>query len=293
MRTKRRIKPTKIFDNSVIATNKNSNKQKNESKKKNKISVNMNETVEYDGEKDQMDSTEEKENGDSMGAREEVMGDEHDDQLEDRVDVVVHSTISENINDIENDSASELRNMDENVKKCDDNTKTSENDSQNSYANKLAKNIIKGGNQLFSAPTGINRKGDTPQPELRVKLRPKIVTSKPLLFMASDDSNLDTEYTLSRILERGTVAEYQNEFEMLISRVTGKFDSLLASIYIFRLKLTLQRALLWLNPTTLGEAFSFARIARPRYETAITQLLPNPMTSHRDAFNNILENNFP
>ncbi|GJR22843.1 hypothetical protein Tco_0971370 [Tanacetum coccineum] len=53
---------------------------------------------------------------------------------------------------------------------------------------------------------------------------------------------------------------------MLISRVTGKSDSLLASIYIFGLKPALQRALLWSNPTTLKEAFSLARIAETRFE---------------------------
>ncbi|GJT52186.1 hypothetical protein Tco_0978343 [Tanacetum coccineum] len=75
----------------------------------------------------------------------------------------------------------------------------------------------------------------------------------------------DAEYALYRPLQRGTVAEYHNEFGMLISRVTGKSDSLLASIYIFGLKPTLQRALLWSNTTTLGEAFSLARVAEARF----------------------------
>ncbi|GJR74984.1 hypothetical protein Tco_0087349 [Tanacetum coccineum] len=84
--------------------------------------------------------------------------------------------------------------------------------------------------------------------------------------MASNGNDPDAEYAISRLLQRGTVAEYQKEFEMLISRVTGKSDSLLVSIYIFGLKPTLQRALLWSNPTTLGEAFSLARIAEARFE---------------------------
>ncbi|GKC59628.1 hypothetical protein Tco_1087226 [Tanacetum coccineum] len=70
--------------------------------------------------------------------------------------------------------------------------------------------------------------------------------------MASDGSDQE---------QRGTVAEYQKEFEILISRVMGKSDSLLASIYIFGLKSALIRALLWSNPTTLGEAFALARVA--------------------------------
>ncbi|GJZ57216.1 reverse transcriptase, partial [Tanacetum coccineum] len=79
-------------------------------------------------------------------------------------------------------------------------------------------------------------------------------------------NDLDAEYALSRLLQRGTVAQYHNEFEILISRVTGKSESLLASIYIFGLKPTLIHALLWSNPTTLKEAFSLSRIVEARYE---------------------------
>ncbi|GKF62949.1 retrovirus-related pol polyprotein from transposon TNT 1-94, partial [Tanacetum coccineum] len=45
---------------------------------------------------------------------------------------------------------------------------------------------------------------------------------------------------LSKLLQRGTVAEYQNEFEMLINRVTGISESLLTTIYISGLKVALQ-----------------------------------------------------
>nr|GEW33301.1 enolase-like isoform X3 [Tanacetum cinerariifolium] len=64
----------------------------------------------------------------------------------------------------------------------------------------------------------------------------------------------------------GMMAEYQNEFEMIINRITRKSENLLASIYIFGLKPALIRALLWSNLTTLGEAFSLARIAKARYK---------------------------
>ncbi|GKC39654.1 hypothetical protein Tco_1052038 [Tanacetum coccineum] len=87
-----------------------------------------------------------------------------------------------------------------------------------------------------------------------------------------------------RLLQRGTVAEYQNEFEMLISRVTGKSYSLLTTIYISGLKPTLKHALLWSNPTTLGEAFSLARVAEARFANqgpTTTSVTPNlkPPTS--------------
>ncbi|GKB16083.1 class II heat shock protein [Tanacetum coccineum] len=102
--------------------------------------------------------------------------------------------------------------------------------------------------------------------------------------MASDGSDPDAEYALSSLLQRGTVAEYQNEFEMLISRVMRISNSLLASIYIGGLKPALQRALLWSNPTTLGEAFSLARIAKARFPNqgpTTTSATPNlkPPTS--------------
>ncbi|GJR12067.1 hypothetical protein Tco_0794719 [Tanacetum coccineum] len=84
--------------------------------------------------------------------------------------------------------------------------------------------------------------------------------------MSSDGSDRNAEYALSRLLQRGTVAEYQNEFEMLISRVTGKSESLLQTIYISGLKPTLQIGLLRVKPTTLGEAFSLARITEARFE---------------------------
>nr|GEU76298.1 hypothetical protein [Tanacetum cinerariifolium] len=92
--------------------------------------------------------------------------------------------------------------------------------------------------------------------------------------MASEGSNPDAEYALSKLLQRGTVADYQNEFEMLISQVTGKSKSFFTSIYIFGPKPSLQRALLWSNPTTLREAFSLARIAEARFkdERSITDI---------------------
>ncbi|GKE36524.1 hypothetical protein Tco_1459929 [Tanacetum coccineum] len=62
------------------------------------------------------------------------------------------------------------------------------------------------------------------------------------------------------------MAEYQNEFEMIISRVTGKFESLLTMIYIFGLKVALLIELLGARPTTLGEAFSLARLFEARVE---------------------------
>ncbi|GJX30432.1 hypothetical protein Tco_0238511 [Tanacetum coccineum] len=79
--------------------------------------------------------------------------------------------------------------------------------------------------------------------------------------MASGNSDRDA---LSKLLQMGTVTEYQSEFEILINRVTGISQSLLKSFYISGLKLTLQIELLRARPTTLGEAFNLARITEDR-----------------------------
>ncbi|GJT99745.1 hypothetical protein Tco_1110084 [Tanacetum coccineum] len=84
--------------------------------------------------------------------------------------------------------------------------------------------------------------------------------------MASGDSDRDAEDALSKLLQMGTMAEYQNEFEMLINRVTGISESLLKSFYISKLKVVLHIELLRARPTTLGEAFSLARITEARFE---------------------------
>ncbi|GJS52002.1 hypothetical protein Tco_0625364 [Tanacetum coccineum] len=67
----------------------------------------------------------------------------------------------------------------------------------------------------------------------------------------------------------GTVAEYHNEFEMIIKRVTRISESLLKSCYISGLKVALQIELLRARPTTLGESFFLARITEARFEAIV------------------------
>ncbi|GJR71481.1 hypothetical protein Tco_0083846 [Tanacetum coccineum] len=88
-----------------------------------------------------------------------------------------------------------------------------------------------------------------------------------LLIMASNGSDQDARYALFKLLQRGTVTEYESEFLMLIKRVMGISESLLKSFYISGLKSLIQCALLRLAPITLGEAFSIARIMEARFET--------------------------
>ncbi|GJX53638.1 hypothetical protein Tco_0282007 [Tanacetum coccineum] len=83
----------------------------------------------------------------------------------------------------------------------------------------------------------------------------------------------------------GTVEDYQQEFEMLIKRVTIP-ESLLKSFYISGLKLDLQCLLLRSNLKTLDEAFSLARAAETRFANLdIWEFLRfNPSTLGEDFF---------
>ncbi|GJR94892.1 hypothetical protein Tco_0267066 [Tanacetum coccineum] len=76
----------------------------------------------------------------------------------------------------------------------------------------------------------------------------------------------DPQGALSKLLQTGTIAQYQSEFEKLMNRVTDVSESLHISFYISGLELTLQRELLVSKPTTLGEAFSLARVTEARLE---------------------------
>ncbi|GKC55970.1 hypothetical protein Tco_1083568 [Tanacetum coccineum] len=84
--------------------------------------------------------------------------------------------------------------------------------------------------------------------------------------MAPGGSDRNAEYALSKLLQMGTVAEYESEFVVLANRVTGISESLLTSFYIFGLKLTLQINLLKARPTTLKEAFALAQITKACFE---------------------------
>ncbi|GKD46782.1 hypothetical protein Tco_1271427 [Tanacetum coccineum] len=92
--------------------------------------------------------------------------------------------------------------------------------------------------------------------------------------MASGGSDKDAKDALSKLLQMGTMAQYDSKFVILANRVTWISENLLKSFYISRLKTTLQCALLRSNPTTLGEAFSLARATEARFaEDALSKLL--------------------
>ncbi|GKC93443.1 hypothetical protein Tco_1158885 [Tanacetum coccineum] len=103
--------------------------------------------------------------------------------------------------------------------------------------------------------------------------------------MASGGIDRDAEYALSKLLQMGTVAEYQSEFEILINRVTGISENLLKSFYISGLKPALQCALLRSNPITLGKAFSLARVTEARFtDLQLWKLLRSNPTTLGEAF---------
>ncbi|GKE62087.1 hypothetical protein Tco_1512454, partial [Tanacetum coccineum] len=76
----------------------------------------------------------------------------------------------------------------------------------------------------------------------------------------------DSNGALSKLLQLGTVKDYQREFEKLMNRATDIPDSLLISFYISGLKLHLQREFLVSRPTTLGDAFSLLLITEARLD---------------------------
>ncbi|GJV00560.1 hypothetical protein Tco_1329830 [Tanacetum coccineum] len=97
-------------------------------------------------------------------------------------------------------------------------------------------------------------------------LRSNLTTLSEAFSSARATKARFAEDALSKLLQRGMVAEYQNEFEMLISQVTRKSESLLTTMYISGLKVALQIELLRARPTNLGEAFSLACIIEARFE---------------------------
>ena len=101
--------------------------------------------------------------------------------------------------------------------------------------------------------------------------------------MASSNNNWDA---LSKLLQMGTVAEYENDFKILKNQVTGISESLLILFYISGLKLDLQCLLLRSNPKTLDEAFSLTRAAETRFTNLdIWEFLrSNPLTLGEDFF---------
>ncbi|GKA55977.1 retrotransposon-related protein, partial [Tanacetum coccineum] len=76
----------------------------------------------------------------------------------------------------------------------------------------------------------------------------------------------DPQGALLKLLQTGTVAQYQSEFEKLMNRVTDISENLLISFYVSGLKPNLQREVLVAKPTNLGDAFALARVTEARLD---------------------------
>ncbi|GJU72540.1 ty3-gypsy retrotransposon protein [Tanacetum coccineum] len=88
----------------------------------------------------------------------------------------------------------------------------------------------------------------------------------------------DPQGALSKLLQLGTVAQYQSDFEKLMNRVMKIPEKLFISICISGLKPSLQRELLVSKPMTLGEAFSLARVmeAQELVKPTLFPIAPKP-----------------
>nr|GEX74556.1 Ty3/gypsy retrotransposon protein [Tanacetum cinerariifolium] len=85
----------------------------------------------------------------------------------------------------------------------------------------------------------------------------------------------DPQGALSKLLQLGSVEDYQNEFEKLMNRVVDIPETLLISFYISRLKLSIQHELLVAKQVTLGDAFSLYRVTTARLDDqASTSFVP-------------------
>ncbi|GJS88280.1 hypothetical protein Tco_0770916 [Tanacetum coccineum] len=103
--------------------------------------------------------------------------------------------------------------------------------------------------------------------------------------MASGDIDRDAEYTLSKLLQMGTVAKYQNEFEMLIKRVKPKtLDDAFSLALAAEARFTDLQLLEFLRsyPLNLGEAFFRARITEDRFEDENNQVVDTNVGDQED-----------
>ncbi|GKD50226.1 hypothetical protein Tco_1279202 [Tanacetum coccineum] len=114
-------------------------------------------------------------------------------------------------------------------------------------------------------------------------LRSNLTTLGEAFSLARATEARFAEDALSKLLQMGTVAKYQNKFEVLIKRVTGISEFLLKSFYISGVKPTLQIELLRARPTTLVEAFSLARMTEAHFEDERTTTTIVEITSDNDA----------
>ncbi|GJS68035.1 RNA-directed DNA polymerase, eukaryota, reverse transcriptase zinc-binding domain protein [Tanacetum coccineum] len=168
MRSKRTIKPTKIFDNSVSNSSKNINKQKNVSKNKEYNSTNVDETVVCEEVIETVDngkcSDNNMEGEKNLEAEQSAVESSHDEGMvnqgekgnNNRCDVVGVNECSKGTDDGINDNGKVNAKLNNNP--LDKNSNT--NEIRSTYASKLSTNSSDDGNKLFFVPTCTNKNGD-------------------------------------------------------------------------------------------------------------------------------------
>ncbi|GJS17933.1 hypothetical protein Tco_0412405 [Tanacetum coccineum] len=161
MRSKRIVKPTKIFDNYVNNTGKNKSKQKNASKKKDMFSNDRNDMADLDGESDLKNCNEIVGNGDRIREGVEPEGGTQVNQAEEmNVNTREEDVrIEECLDDACSMSECISNRMKEHKQESNDGrNKKEDNNSQRTYANMVTKDM-KVVNKLDFIPTVINEEG--------------------------------------------------------------------------------------------------------------------------------------
>nr|GEW61148.1 hypothetical protein [Tanacetum cinerariifolium] len=97
------------------------------------------------------------------------------------------------------------------------------------------------------------------------------------------------EGALSKLLQKGTVAQYQSDFEKLMNRVTDVSEGFPISFYIPGLKPAIQRELLVSNPTSLGDAF-FSCVTEARLNDQATLTTSNGLLELAGYYRRFIKN---
>lgn len=71
---------------------------------------------------------------------------------------------------------------------------------------------------------------------------------------------------ISKLIQKGKVADYRAEFEALMPRITGVSEAMFLNFFIWGLKLEIRRELLMLKPVDLADAMAKAQLFEDRHE---------------------------
>ncbi|VFQ83111.1 unnamed protein product [Cuscuta campestris] len=90
-------------------------------------------------------------------------------------------------------------------------------------------------------------------------------------FKQRFDPNQYVDYfgQLAKLRQRGSVMEYQDEFEKVLQHVSGAHEDILISLFHAGLKHHLQKEIIMLKPATLSESFSMARELEAKHSALV------------------------